>query len=94
MPRRVQDYPYAFTSWHSMASLGHIIVLIAIFNFLLLLVHSAFFKRPLNARGHGFPFVTSRLSGLVLDKATASQAALATQLLGLPPIRTYVFSAT
>ena len=73
-----------------MASLGHVIVLIALTSFFLLLAHAAFFKRPLNARGHGIPFVTTRVTFLSMDKACASQAVLTTQPTGVRPIRTYM----
>ena len=90
MPRRIQDYPYAYTGWHSAASLGHVIVLIALANYFLLLAHAAFFKRPLNARGHGLPFIAMRVMALTLDKACAAQAQLSTQPTGIKPIREYL----
>jgi len=90
MPRRIQDYPYAYAGWHSVASLGHVIVLLALANYFLLLAHAAFFKRPLNARGHGLPFVATRAMALTLDKACAAQAQLTAQPMGIRPIREYL----
>ena len=90
MPRRIQDYPYAYTGWHSVASLGHFIVLIAIANFFILLSHAAFFKRPLNARGHGLPFVATRAMTLSFDKACAAQTQTTGQPMGVKPIRLYL----
>lgn len=92
MPRRIQDYPYGYSGWHSFATLGHTVVLVGIINFLLVLAHAAFFKRPLAPRGHGFPFISTRLSALVLDKHLAATARLSSQTAGLRQIRQYIFS--
>ena len=91
MPRRIQDYPYGYSAWHSFATLGHMIVLLGVLNFLLVLTHAAFFKRPLSPRAHGFPFISTRLSALVLDKHLAAAARLSTQTAGLRQIRRYIF---
>ena len=90
MPRRIQDYPYAFAGWHSVASFGHLIVLAALTSFLSLLTHSAFYKRPLRARGHGLPFIATRAGYLATDKACASQAATAAQPEGARPVREHL----
>ena len=55
-----------------------------------MLAHAAFFKRPLNARGHGLPFVATRVMALTLDKALAANATLTTQPMGIRPIRDYL----
>ena len=90
MPRRIQDYPYAYASWHSVASLGHTIVLLGLFSFLLLLVHAAFFKRPLKPRGHGMPFIVTRTATLILDKYFSTQTKFSKQLNGVRTIRKYI----
>lgn len=90
MPRRIQDYPYAYTGWHSVASLGHVIVLLALSNFFLMLMHAAYFKRPLNARGHGMPFIATRVAALALDKNLAANSMLTIQPTGIRPIREYI----
>jgi heme/copper-type cytochrome/quinol oxidase subunit 1 len=90
MPRRIQDYPYGYTSWHSMASLGHTIVLLGVINFFLVFAHAAYFKRPLMPRCQGFPFISTRVAFLVSDKYFAATAKLAIQPLGITPIRKYL----
>jgi heme/copper-type cytochrome/quinol oxidase subunit 1 len=34
MPRRIQDYPWGFAGWNSVASLGHLLVLLSILFFI------------------------------------------------------------
>jgi cytochrome c oxidase subunit 1 len=92
MPRRIQDYPYAYAGWHSVASFGHVIVLVGLLNYLLLLSHAAFYKRPLGPRGHGLPFVISRVTTIILDKYFAANSRLSTQYVGIKPIRLYLTS--
>jgi hypothetical protein len=52
-------------------------------------MHAAYFKRPLNARGHGIPFSVSRSNALTLDKACASQAQLSGQEVSIRYMREY-----
>jgi heme/copper-type cytochrome/quinol oxidase subunit 1 len=92
MPRRIQDYPYAYSGWHSVASLGHIIVLIGLVNYFMMLAHAAFFKRPLRPRGHGLPFITQRISALISDTYFAAVAGMSTQTIGIRPVREYIFA--
>jgi heme/copper-type cytochrome/quinol oxidase subunit 1 len=67
MPRRIQDYPWGFAGWHSVASFGHIIVLIGILNFIFIILLAIYLKRPINSKNKGFPFVSLRVSYLLLD---------------------------
>jgi heme/copper-type cytochrome/quinol oxidase subunit 1 len=62
MPRRIQDYPSCYGGWHSVASFGHLIVLLGLIVFLALLAHAIYFKRALIGRHGGFPFLASRIS--------------------------------
>ena len=67
MPRRIQDYPWGYAGWHSIASLGHTIVLFGIFSFLLTVSLTIYLKRPIASRNNGLPFISLRISFLVLD---------------------------
>lgn len=87
MPRRIQDYPYGYAGWHSVASLGHALTLLGILNFLLLFAHAAYFKRPVMPRAQGLPFMATRVSFLISDKYFAANAQLATQPMGLRAVR-------
>jgi cytochrome c oxidase subunit 1 len=50
MPRRIQDYPHGYAGWHSVATSGHLVVVLGLIAFLGLLSHATFFKRPLGPR--------------------------------------------
>jgi hypothetical protein len=90
MPRRIQDYPYGYSGWHSVASLGHIFVLLGIISFGCVLAHAIYFKRPLMARHLGMPFVVSRFAFLVLDKQYAAKSQLGKQVVGIKDVRLYL----
>lgn len=90
MPRRVQDYPYGYSGWHSVASLGHTLVLMGLVSFVLALGHAAYFKRPLLARHLGAPFIVARSLFLVLDRQYGSRAYFGRQLIGVRVIRDYL----
>jgi heme/copper-type cytochrome/quinol oxidase subunit 1 len=62
MPRRIQDYPNGYAGWHSVASFGHLIVVLGLLSFLMVLAHAIYFKRPLMGRHFGLPFVANRIS--------------------------------
>lgn len=68
MPRRIQDYPWGFAGWNSVASLGHLIVLFSIFFFLLTVIDALYLKRSTDSRNKGFPFLSTKPSYLVIDK--------------------------
>ena len=69
MPRRIQDYPWGFVGWHSVASLGHFIVLFGIMNFLLVIVISIYIKKAASSKNKGLPFISYRALFLILDKS-------------------------
>lgn len=87
MPRRIQDYPYGYTGWHSLASIGHTVVLFGVLNFCLVIAHAAYFKRPLMPRCQGFPFLPTRASFLIADKYFANLATKTSQPIGVASIR-------
>ena len=90
MPRRIQDYPWSYAGWHSIASLGHTLVLLSIFCFFLTLGLTFFLKKPMLNRNRGFPFVAFRVSFLVLDKHYATLAKLKNSYLGNKSIREFL----
>jgi hypothetical protein len=90
MPRRVQDYPQGYTGWHSVASLGHTLVLLGLLCFLLVVAHATYFKRPAGGRHAGMPFVVTRLAFLTLDRAYAAKARRRLQLVGVGEVRAYL----
>jgi heme/copper-type cytochrome/quinol oxidase subunit 1 len=67
MPRRIQDYPWGYAGWHSVASFGHTIVLLGIFFFLLSIVFAIYFKRPILSNNNGLPFISYRVCMLTLN---------------------------
>lgn len=67
MPRRIQDYPWGYAGWHSVASFGHTIVLLGIFSFLLTNSLAFYLKRPVFSNNNGFPFITFRLCHIILN---------------------------
>jgi hypothetical protein len=68
MPRRIQDYPWSYAGWHSLASLGHMLVLISLVCFFLTLGLTIFLKKPMLNRNRGYPFIAYRLTFLNLDR--------------------------
>ena len=90
MPRRIQDYPWGYAGWHSVATLGHTIVLFGIINFILVVNIATYIKKPTDSRNNGFPFIQSRVGFLILDKHYASSAQLKKQIIGTPLIRTWL----
>jgi heme/copper-type cytochrome/quinol oxidase subunit 1 len=68
MPRRIQDYPWGYASWHSLATFGHTIVLFGIFSFILTIILAIYLKRATVSRNKGLPFIALRVLFLVLDK--------------------------
>ena len=90
MPRRIHDYPYGYSGWHSVSTLGHTFVLIGLFSFVVVIMHSVYFKRPLLARHFGAPFITSRCLFLIIDKQHAIKSYFGRQLMGIKVIRDYL----
>jgi heme/copper-type cytochrome/quinol oxidase subunit 1 len=68
MPRRIQDYPWGYANWHSVASFGHSIVLLGIVSFILTIIFAIYLKRVTVSRNKGLPFISYRTLFLVLDK--------------------------
>lgn len=92
MPRRIQDYPYGYSGWHSVASFGHFFVLLGLISFSWVLFHAIFFKRPLVGRHLGMPFISSRCGFLTLDKQYAAMSMIGVQLIGVYFIRIYLYN--
>lgn len=69
MPRRIQDYPQSYSGWHSVASLGHLMVLVGLLCYALVMAQAIYFRRPLLPRHMGLPFLATRVSFLVADGA-------------------------
>ena len=89
MPRRIQDYPWGYAGWHSVATLGHTIVLFGIINFIIVINLSIYLKRPTDSKNKGFPFIQSRVAFLILNKYYASLAMLKKQTMGSNSVRAY-----
>lgn len=90
MPRRIQDYPWGYAGWHSVATLGHTIVLFGIINFIVVINLSVYLKRPMDSRNKGFPFIQSRVAFLILNKYYASLSNLKKQIIGNVLVRIYL----
>lgn len=90
MPRRIQDYPYGYSGWHSVASFGHTLVLLGLMGLLLVVSHAIYFKRPLMARHGGLPFIVSRNAFIVLDKHYVVRAFFGRQLIGVRVVRDHL----
>lgn len=90
MPRRIQDYPNGYAGWHSVASFGHLIVVLGVFSFVLVLTHAIYFKRPTAGRHAGLPFISNRPSWLVFDKYVASKVGFGGQFIGIRVVREYL----
>jgi cytochrome c oxidase subunit 1 len=89
MPRRIQDYPWSYASWHSVASFGHVIVLIGIFFFFVNVSISLYLKKVASSKNKGFPFISSKFSYLLINKFYIACARFSKQSLGLLWIRKY-----
>jgi cytochrome c oxidase subunit 1 len=50
MPRRIPDYPYAFTSWNHLASIGSLISVFAILIFIVIFYNSFKKKEKLSRK--------------------------------------------
>lgn len=90
MPRRVQDYPWGYSGWHSVASLGHTIVLFGIINFIVVINLSIYLKRPTNSKNNGFPFIQSRIAFLILNKYYSISTNFKKQIIGTIIFRIYI----
>jgi heme/copper-type cytochrome/quinol oxidase subunit 1 len=89
MPRRIQDYPWGFIGWNSVASLGHTIVLLSLVFFLITVSSALYIKRCTDTRNKGFPFLSTRLSYLVIDKYYAKTSMVKKQTNSLVFLRKY-----
>jgi len=90
MPRRIQDYPWGYAGWHSVASLGHTIVLVGLLSFLFTICLVIYLKKPAESRNKGMPFVSNRILFLILDKHYAYMSKLKKQIVGLKLIRQHL----
>jgi len=90
MPRRIQDYPWGYAGWHSVASLGHTVVLFSIICFIVNIVLAVYLKRPTDSRNKGMPFISNRVGFLILDKYYASMSTFKKQILGAALQRKYI----
>ena len=69
MPRRINDYPIYFSGWHSMSSLGHGLVVLSLFVFLLLILESKYSSRKFiyaNKYSKGVPYFANRHSAYLM----------------------------
>jgi heme/copper-type cytochrome/quinol oxidase subunit 1 len=89
MPRRIQDYPWGFVGWNSVASLGHTIVLLSIVFFLITITNALYIKRSSDSKNKGFPFLSVRLSYLLVDRYYAKMAIIKKQTNSLVFMRYY-----
>lgn len=92
MPRRVHDYPFGYSGWHSVASFGHSFVLMGLLSFSTILMHSCYFKRPLVPRNLGFAFLSTRCSFLITDKSYAAKNRLQKCTFGVKNLRDFFFT--
>ena len=90
MPRRIQDYPFGYAGWHSVATTGHLVVVLGLLMIMTLLAQSTYFKRGMLGRHRGFPVIASRAGWVVHDKMCAATAVLSGQFIGIRPIRKYL----
>lgn len=90
MPRRIQDYPYGYSGWHSLASFGHTVVLLGLLSFSNVLAQAIYFKRPLSGRHLGLPFIGFRCAFLILDRQYAVNSSYQSQVDGIQDIRNYL----
>jgi heme/copper-type cytochrome/quinol oxidase subunit 1 len=89
MPRRIQDYPWGYVGWNSVASLGHSIVLFSIGLYMCTVTSALFMKRSTDSRNKGFPFLSLRVSFLILDMYYARMSLVKKNFLGLKPVYKY-----
>jgi hypothetical protein len=69
MPRRINDYPVYFSGWHSLSSLGHGLVVLSLFVFLVLILESKYSSRKFlyaNKYSKGIPFFANRHSAYLM----------------------------
>lgn len=90
MPRRIQDYPWGFIGWHSLASTGHLIVLLGVISFLIVIMLSIYVKKPASSRNKGMPFISYRTLFLTLDKSYIRINRFKNFIYGKPNLRKYL----
>ena len=61
-PRRIHDYPDIYTTWHSLATVGHFITMIGVFFFLLTILDSHIQKKLPKSKHFGIPRINKRLT--------------------------------
>lgn len=69
MPRRIQDYPWGYAGWHSVASFGHTLVLFGIISFFITIALAIYLKKSTTSRNKGMPFISYRPLFLLLDRS-------------------------
>jgi len=62
MPRRIMDYPSAFTGWHSIISSGHLLIVLSFIFFFCMLLDSIYENRAPIAKTKGVSRLNVRLS--------------------------------
>jgi heme/copper-type cytochrome/quinol oxidase subunit 1 len=67
MPRRIQDYPWGYANWHSVASFGHSIVLLGVLTFIFTIIFAIYLKKAAVSRNKGLPFISYSVLFLNLD---------------------------
>lgn len=92
MPRRIQDYPWGYAGWHSVASMGHVIVLASIICFISSIAISVYVKKPATSRNNGLPFVSTRAAFLMNDRQYARSAILSNDVTGKKLVRAYILN--
>lgn len=90
MPRRIQDYPWSYASWHSISSFGHVIVLVSLMFFFINVSLSFYLKKSCDSKNKGLPFVSSKLMFLLINRYYISISRFSRQSLGLLFIRKYL----
>lgn len=90
MPRRIQDYPWGYAGWHSVASMGHIIVLCSILCFIISIALSIYIKKPATSRNNGLPFCSTRVAFLFNDIHYTRMASLLIDITGNKYTREFI----
>jgi cytochrome c oxidase subunit 1 len=90
MPRRIQDYPWGFAGWHSVATLGHTIVLMGLLCFVGGVCSSIYLKRPVDSPNKGMPFVTIRVQMLLAEKYNTNVAWIRQQMMSKHKAKKYI----
>ena len=90
MPRRVQDYPWSYAGWQSISSAGHTIVLISILIFFFTISCTIYHKKPVSTKTVGFPFLSTRLIYLTVDKHKSRAAIYKIGISGKKKTRTFL----